>query len=187
MRATISCLLLLVLLASCSPYRLVEPSQQTIAERYRVTTPIAWTGIAIDHGEAWTINGRALDELSFFAGIQDGMGLVAADPNAGDPPAFRSKMRANQVMELVTDSLAYAGSQKVRGGKLRPAKFGKLPGFRFEFVFSDEDGLNYGGKAIGAVANGELHLIVFTAPISHYFPAQNQNVERIFDSSDVVS
>ncbi len=187
MRAKISCLILLLVLASCSPYRLVEPKQQIIAERYSVTTPVAWTGATIRNGETWTINGPALDELNFFAGLGEGRSLVAANADTGEPPIFKSRMRANEVMELVTDSLAYSGYKRVKGTKLRPAKFGRLPGFRFEFVFSTEDGLKYAGKAIGAVDRGELHLILFSAPFSHYFPTYNQTVEQIFTSIDVVS
>ncbi len=187
MRAKISCLVLLMVLASCSPYRLVEPKQQNIAERYSVTTPVAWTGAAIRDGESWTINGPALDELNFFAGLLEGRSLVSPDAGTGDPPVFKSRMRANEVMELVTDSLAFSGYKRVKGSKLRPAKFGQLSGFRFEFVFSTEDGLKYAGKAIGAVTQGELHLILFSAPFSHYFPTYNQTVEQIFSSIDVVS
>ncbi|MDJ0945241.1 MAG: hypothetical protein QNJ30_17370 [Kiloniellales bacterium] len=187
MRAKISCLVLLLVLASCSPYRLVEPKQQIIGERYSVTTPIAWTGAAIQGGETWTINGPALDELNFFAGIGEGRSLVSPDAGTGIPPAFKSRMRANEVMELVTDSLAYLGFKRAKGSKLRPAKFGQLSGFRFEFVFTSEDGLKYAGKAIGAVHQGELHLILFSAPFTHYFPTYNQTVEQIFTSIDVVS
>ena len=187
MRAKISCLVLLLVLASCSPFRLVEPTQQTIAERYRVTTPVAWTGATIRNGETWTMNGPALDELNFFAGIGEGRSLVSPKSDAGEPPVFKARMRANEIMELVTDSLAYGGYNRVQGSKLRPAKFGQLPGFRFEFVFTSEDGLKYAGKAIGAVSEGELHLIVFTAPFSHYFRAYHQTVEQIFASIDVVS
>ena len=187
MRAKISCLILLLVLASCSPYRLIEPKQQTIGERYSVTTPVAWTGATIRNGETWTINGPALDELNFFAGLGEGRSLVSPDSGAGVPPVFKARMRANEVMELVTDSLAYSGYKRVKGSKLRPAKFGQLSGFRFEFVFTTEDGLKYAGKAIGAVDKGELHLILFSAPFSHYFPTYNQTVEQIFSSIAVVA
>ncbi len=187
MRAKITFLVLLLVLASCSPYRLVEPTQQTIAERYRVTTPVAWTGAAIRSGESWTINGPALDELNFFAGLEEGRSLVSPEAGKGEPPVFKARMRANEVMELVTDSLAFSGYKRVAGSKLRPAKFGQLPGFRFEFVFSTEDGLKYAGKAIGAITEGELHLIIFSAPFTHYFPTYHQTVEQIFTSIDVVS
>ncbi len=187
MRAKISCLILLLVLASCSSYRLVEPKQQIIGERYSVTTPVAWTGVAIQDGETWTINGPALDELIFFAGVGEGRSLVSPDAGSGTPPAFKSRMRANEIMEMVADSLAYIGFKRVKGSKLRPAKFGQLPGFRFEFVFRSEEGLKYAGKAIGAVHKGELHLILFSAPFTHYVPTYNQTVEQIFTSIDVVS
>lgn len=187
MRAKIAFLVLLLALTSCSTYRLVEPTRQDIAGHYSVTTPVEWTGATVSNGEFWTINGAALDELNFFAGIKAGNPLVEAYGSDGEPPVFKASMRASEVMELVTDSLAFQGYKKVRGSKLRPAKFGALPGFRFEVVFTTEDGLNYAGKAIGAVADGELHLILFSAPFSHYFPRYHQTVEQIFNSIDVAA
>ena len=121
MRAKIAFLVLLLALTSCSAYRLVEPTRQDIAGRYSVTTPVEWTGATVSNGEYWTINGAALDELNFFAGIKPGEPLVNAYGSEVEPPAFKASMRASEVMELVTDSLAFQGYRKVRGSKLRPS------------------------------------------------------------------
>ena len=185
MRALISSIILLLFVSACAYIEVVEPKRQNIGDRYWVTTPISWSSLPSGGGETWTINGTALDELNLLAGIEQGDSLVSAKDGAGEPPYFKAGMRANEVMELVTDSLAYQGFKRVKGSKLRPAKFGQLRGFRFEFVFTDEDGLRYAGKAIGAVDGGELHLIVFSAPFSHYFPTYHQQVEQIFRSIEI--
>ncbi len=185
MRALISCLILLLFVSACSYYQLVEPKRQNIGDRYWVTTPIAWTSSSMADGQTWTINGTALDELNLFAGVAAGSALVGANDGGEGPPTFKAGMRANEVMELVTDSLSYMGFKRVKGSKLRPAKFGQLRGFRFEFIFTTSDGLRYAGKAIGAVDGGELHLIVFSAPFSHYFPTYHQTVEQIFRSIEI--
>ncbi len=187
MRALISCLILLLFVSACAYLRVVEPERQNIADRYWVTTPITWTGMPSAGGETWTINGTALDELNLLAGVEPGDSLVSPEEGAESPPTFKAGMRANEVMELVTDSLAYKGFTRVKGSKLRPAKFGQLRGFRFEFIFTSTDGLRYAGKAIGAVDGDELHLIVFSAPFSHYFPTYHQQVEQIFQSIEMAT
>ena len=51
-------------------------AQMSYNMAYSVATPIEWTGAKVQNGEFWTINGAALDELNFFAGLKPGDALV---------------------------------------------------------------------------------------------------------------
>jgi hypothetical protein len=52
---------------------------------------------------------------------------------------------------------------------LRPADFGSLPGFRFDFSFLSKEGLERQGLALGCVHAGKLLLMVYTGTREHYF------------------
>ena len=91
-------------------------------------------------------------------------------------------MRATDVAEFVAATLASQQFANVETDNLRPAQFGSLKGFRFEFSMSSEVGLEFRGMAIGALQDGRLHLILYRATRLYYFPEYEDEVERIFDS-----
>ena len=178
----LACLGLGAALSSCGTYELVEPSRQSIADRFSVTTPIAWNRSVTPQGQSWTANGPFLDLVSFFAGLRDGEALLPSSDTAAPPPRFKSGMREEDIMGLVVDSLIHEGFRMVKGGNLRPARFGSLRGFRFDVVYRSKDGLAYAGNVIGAKNRGELHLIIYTAAREHYYLAYRKHVERVFSS-----
>jgi hypothetical protein len=61
----------------------------------------------------------------------------------------------------------YAASIDVKN--LRPADFGRLPGFPFDFSFLSKEGLERQGLALGCVHAGKLLLMVYTGTREHYF------------------
>jgi hypothetical protein len=53
---------------------------------------------------------------------------------------------------------------------LQPRPFLGHPGFQFDFEHLDSDEVWRKGRAVGAVINGRLYLIMIDAVRSHYFP-----------------
>jgi len=121
--------------------------------------------------EDWTLNGPLLDGISFVSGLPSGRYLVRQRRTEDQQvPKFRSDMTAPEITAML-ESL-----YRVRGGSidfrtlgLQPRRFLGANGFQFDFEHLDTDELWRRGRAVGAVIDGELYLILFDAARSHYF------------------
>jgi exopolysaccharide biosynthesis protein len=60
--------------------------------------------------------------------------------------------------------------------------FGSLPGFRFDFSYTLESGLENEGTVIGANKDGMLYLIIYTGTRFYYYGKHKRDVERLIDS-----
>lgn len=181
MRRTVVGLGLLLVVAGCAAYTVVEPKRTTIAGVYSVEPQIRWSASSSGKLESWTTDGFFLHALRFFKGIEDGEAIVpAAGPRA--LPVFRSTMTPNDIAELVVDTLSKLQAQQVEMKGLRPARFGDVDGFRFDLTYLSREGLEKEGLVSGAVIQGKLHLIVYDGATQHYFPKHRETVERLLES-----
>jgi hypothetical protein len=184
MRRAILLVMLLILLADCGRYSLVEPGRQTIAGFYTVETRIAWSRISDSEAELWTVNGPALDAIRFFGALHEGDIMFAA---VGDEvlPRYRADMKANDVMKFVVDSIAREGANEVEAAALEPFAFGGRDGFRFEMTLLSPDGLEMQGVVVGFQTESELNLILYTGTRMYYFPKYWPVVEGIIASIEI--
>jgi hypothetical protein len=79
---------------------------------------------------------------------------------------------------------------RVRGGavdfrtlSLQPRQFMAYPGFQLDYEHLDSDELWRKGRAVGAVINGRLYLIMLDAARSHYFPDELRDFEAMVASA----
>ncbi len=199
-------LLLLGFLSACGiQYSLVETERQEIGRTYSVEPQIQWSKqtvrVAVNpraeetgedtrefHAyEVWTVNGPQLESLLLFTGVQDGNPLFPrTELEERRFPVFRGTMQASEVLEFVVDSLSRLGNNEVEARNLRPASFGKLPGFRFELSYLSRNGLAFDGMVVGTVSGGVLHMLLFTGARGYYFPKYRDTVERLFDSIEFI-
>ncbi len=176
------------LLAACAEYALVEPGVREVGGAYRVHPQVAWNRRADQGVEFWTIDGEALQQLSLYAGIEDGDALLPGKTGKDeDMPVYRSGMRAVDVQDLVVASYRETGAQDIEARGLRPAPFGPWRGFRFELDFVDSDGLQRRAKALGAIDDdGRLHLILYDGSRQHYFPKYEDEVDSLMGSVEAI-
>ncbi|HVL77717.1 MAG TPA: hypothetical protein VM346_00350 [Sphingomicrobium sp.] len=121
--------------------------------------------------EDWTLNGPLLDGMSFVTGLRSGQYLIRQRRSEDrQVPKFRSDMTAPEVTAML-ESL-----YRVRGGavdfrtlSLTPRPFLGANGFQFDYEHLDTDELWRRGRAVGAVIDGRLYLILFDAARSHYY------------------
>jgi hypothetical protein len=57
------------------------------------------------------------------------------------------------------------------------------PGFQFDFEHLDSDELWRKGRAVGAIINGRLYIIMLDAARSHYYPEALRDFEAIVASA----
>ena len=156
-----------------------------------VTPPREWNKISaslftdIRTVEDWTQNGPYLDGISFVTGLKDGKALVyQRSRDDRQVPKFRSNMTPPEITAII-ESLF-----RVRGGAvdfttlaLTPRPFLGANGFQYDFEHLDSDEVRRKGRAVGAVIDGRLYLILFDAARSHYYNALLPDFEVIVRSA----
>jgi len=156
-----------------------------------VSPPREWNRISaslfqdIADIEDWTQNGPYLDGISFVTGLKDGKALVRQrSRDDRQVPKFRSNMTPPEIAAMV-ESLF-----RVRGGavdftttSLAPRRFLGANGFQYDFEHLDGDEVRRRGRAVGAVIDGKLYLILFDAARSHYYNALLPDFEAIVNSA----
>ena len=173
-------------------YSLVRPRSVQVGDRsMAVTPPREWNRQRrrffddIRWVEDWTLNGPLLDNLSFVSGLPHGRYLVQTNrSDAQQVPRFHSNMTAPEIQALLES--AY----RVRGGavdfrtlSLQPRPFLGHPGFQFDYEHLDTDEVWRKGRAVGAVINGRLYLIMLDAVRAHYFPDTITDFEAMVTSA----
>ena len=160
-----------------------------IDRAYRVTLGEPWTAYPRDGKtrlRTLTIDGTALNSLTFAGALEDGHSLIKTYDREKLMPKYRSSMSLTEAVEFIRDSLAYGGLQDAEMTYVRPAKFGSLDGAQFDFAGATELGLKMSGVGKVAQEDGKLHLIVYTAPTEYYFGLHEAEVNAILDSVELM-
>ena len=173
-------------------YSLVRAREVKVGDdSLAVTPPREWNRISsriftdIRDVEDWTQNGPYLDGISFVSGLKDGKELVYQRRREDrQVPKFRSNMTAPEIAAMI-ESLF-----RVRGGavdfkttSLAPRTFLGSNGFQHDFEHLDSDEVRRKGRAVGAVVDGKLYLILYDAARSHYFNALLPDFEAVVASA----
>lgn len=135
--------------------------------------------------EDWTLNGPYLDGLSFVAGLPNNRALIhQRRRDDRQVPYFRSDMTAPEITAML-ESLyrVRGGAVEFRTTALAPRAFLGTNGFQFDYEHLDGDELWRRGRAVGAVVNGRLYLILFDATRAHYFANGIGDFESIVNSA----
>jgi hypothetical protein len=148
----------------------------TVANSTMTVTPdqnwSRWTSRPSVKGEIWTIDGLALNELSFFGRINHGETLYRERDSRNMPlPKFRAEMLPTDIVEFFeTSNRIVLQTTIFTIDKVEPAKLDGYDAVRFEYHFTVEsDQLNRKGEGVAANVNGKLYLVNFAAPEIHYF------------------
>lgn len=124
------------------------------------------------NAESWTLDGMALNEVTFYGGIADGVALFKEVDKKDKPlPRFSATMLAPDIGQLFEQSYRLAGGSSLFSiDGIAPAKFAGEPGFRFSYSFTQAaDEVRRRGEAAGAVIGGRLYMITYEAPAIHYY------------------
>jgi hypothetical protein len=161
------------LLAGCAQMSHVTTGESVIKDRLMVTVERGWNQFARGLGDnvpTWTQEGVTVDTLRFYVALKDGE-LIAPTPS--------------EVVALF-EGLYSRGGSTFTLDKVEPGNFLGGPGFRFEFSsIRKSDDVRLRGVAWGAVRNGELWVITYTAPRLAFFPRGVTAAENIARSARV--
>ena len=187
-RRILALLLMLAPLPSCSGavdaggfggYGLIRASRPVNVGNggLAVTAPRDWNRASrfffdnVRQTEDWTLNGPYLDGITFVSGLPGGHYLVQQRKSDNQQvPKFRSDMTAPEVAAMLESAYRVrGGAVEFRTLALTPRIFMGYPGFQFDYEHLDTDELWRKGRAVGAVINGRLYLILYDAARSHYY------------------
>lgn len=174
-------------LAGCAQVTAVATGETVVADRLVVQVPTPWNQFASGLGDnrpTWTLEGVAVDALRFYVGIKDGE-LIAPTPGSPSgvrPLAFKSTMGTTEIVDLFQALWTRDGSVFTLD-RVGPAEFAGGPGFRFEYTLvRKQDEVRLGGVAWGTVRDGQLHLVVYTAPRLGFFARGLPGAEAVVKS-----
>jgi hypothetical protein len=177
-----------------SDYSLVRAAPRSVGDGSLVVTPPrAWNRHRpiffedIRQVEDWTQNGALLDGISFVTGLKDGKSLIRQRRSASQQvPIFRSNMMAPEVAAMI-ESLyrVRGGAVEFRTLSLQPRAFLGANGFQLDYEHLDDDELWRRGRAVGAVIDGRLYLILLDAAKAHYFDATLPDYESLVASAQL--
>lgn len=172
--------LILLLAAACGgDISKMPPGEQRIGSAYSFTTSLEWSHVG-SSPQNRTIDGPALGLLQTWGGLKSGDVLI--EKQGRRMPAFRSGFGALEVAEMVTDTIeAITPGADVETTDFRPVAFGSRDGFRFQIRFVRK-GLPIRGIVAGAIHDGRLDLLLFSAPAEHYFDLRAAEIDRIIAS-----
>ena len=176
-----------------SPYGLVRAGQ-TInvgSGAMSVTAPREWNrqgGFSFNDVrwvEDWTLNGPYLDGISFVTGLPDNKRLIWQEYKADrQVPRFRSDMTAPEIAGLLeTLYRVEGGTVEFRTLGLSPRTFLGANGFQFDFEHLDGDEVWRKGRAVGAVIDGKLYLVLLDAARAHYYAQVLPDFEALVRSA----
>lgn len=135
--------------------------------------------------EDWTLNGPILDGISFVSGMRNNRELIRQHRTADQQvPRFRSDMTPPEIAAML-ESLyrVKGGAVELKTLSLRPRPFLGANGFQWDYEHLDTDELWRKGRAVGAVIDGQLYLILIDAARAHYFDAELPDFEAIVASA----
>src|SRR5437762_2558560 len=136
--------------------------------------------------EDWTLNGPILDGISFVSGMKNNRELIRQRRSASQQvPRFRSDMTPPEIAAML-ESLyrVKGGAVDLKTMSLQPRPFLGTNGFQWDYEHLDTDELWRRGRAVGAVIDGKLYLILFDAARSHYYAALLPDFEAIVASAE---
>jgi len=181
--ATLSLLAVVAVSAGCMGYSRLAAKEQRFAPGFYLTPQVEWSARRSGDTENWTIHGTGLELVFLAKGVASGKPLVKPASRKTKLPLFRAEMTGSEIAELTAETMQRQGVGEVRVVSVRPEAFGGKPGFRADLALRTAQGLESMGLVAGAVAKGELYLIVFSAPRIHYFPTFKPTVEKLIASA----
>jgi hypothetical protein len=183
---------LLSLLAACAAYQLVPSGKATVRNALAVEPGQSWSRVnfQVSPGplEMWTLNGPAIDSITFYMPVADGEALQKQPGSSNEPfPSFRSSMSPSEIVELYEATLRRStGSALVEIRNLQPTRFAAGDGFRADTLHVGQDRVRRKGVLIGTVKDKQLYLVHFQAPELHYYDRDVAEVEHVIASARIL-
>ena len=164
--------------------------RREVAKSPLAVTPVnEWNRLEERRGrrsETWTLDGEALNDVTFYGGILPGKPLFGEVDKRNRPlPRLSATMLMTDIPTLFENSYRIAIETSLMTiDNVEPVTFAGRKGVRFtyNFVKQGED-LHRQGEARAAMINGALYMITYEAPALHYFDKSLAAFRQLADSA----
>lgn len=183
-------LIALLSLAGCASVRKVETGVNNIGERLSIHLEGPWNHLdfpGIKPAQVWTMEGLTIDELLIYSGIKDGQVMHPENPANSKKKnvIFRGNMQTDEIVSMF-ESMLTRDDSVFNLLRVEPSTFGGKKGFLFEYErIRKIDNVLQLGFGYGAIDNGELFALVYTAPALTFFPRHKARVEAIAHTAHI--
>jgi hypothetical protein len=170
-------------------YSLVNVGEDIeVGSVFMVQTPVKWNKSKEGYVEIWTIDGPKLQRLIFINGVEDEKPLFPPHwkSKEKDLPLFRKDMTFLEIKEFIESSLTRGGAHQLSTRDFRPATLASLEGFRFEFSYSIETGLEYDGFIVGAKRKESLVGIMYVGTALYHYSKHLRDAEEVISSATLL-
>ncbi|MCP3735304.1 hypothetical protein M9979_10520 [Sphingomonas sp. RP10(2022)] len=138
--------------------------------------------------ETWTLDGDALNDLTFYGGIESGRPLFREVSRKTKPlPTVSTTMLVTDIPALLENSYRIAlGTASMTIGTIEPATFAGAKGVHFTYSFvRQDDTLRRRGEGRGAMIGGRLYLITYEAPALYYYDRSAAAARQVAESAQL--
>lgn len=175
----------LLILAGCQAYTLAESGKSVqLAKTFSITPARDWNLAVNGQVQIWTIDGPVLQRMRVFNGIESGEPLVKALSSDKDrkPPVFENGMSPIEIRDLFVATIARIDQFNLETGALRPATIGDTDGFRFEYSYTDKNGVDRRGFVLATNQKKRLYLFDYEAVSLYYYDRYLDEAEQLVKS-----
>lgn len=178
-------------LGGCATSTLVQAGTYAAGSAYTAPLGRNWTDVTRMRPnlqrtvKLLTVDGPVLNQLYLAHDIPAGQGLfrpAARQQNQARQPVLAADATRLDLADFLAETVTALGYQGVEATQTRPATFGGRPGIEVEMSARTETGLNMSARALAAVQDGKLQLILFLAPQEHYFDAYRSDITAMFNA-----
>lgn len=171
--------------------RLIAAGQKTVVAKstLAITPSSEWNKLGARPGrnaETWTLDGDALNDVTFYGGIANGKTLFAEVDKRNKPlPRVSATMLITDIPVLFETSYRIAlDTPLISIDSVEPSVFAGAKGVRFTYSFTKQgEDVHRRGEARGAMIKGALYMITYEAPALHYFDKSIAAYRQLADSA----
>jgi hypothetical protein len=172
--------------------RLIEANApvQVAGAAFGVTPARTWNKLGARPGrgaEVWTLDGPALNEITFYGAIETDRPIFREVNRRERPlPRFSSTMLLTDIPTLLENSYrAGRGVVVYSTDRMEPTRFGGRDGVRFEYSFTTDDEVRRRGEGYGAIVGGRLYLSTFEAAAIFYFDGAIEAYRQVVSNTTI--
>ncbi|MBY8337918.1 hypothetical protein KYN89_12780 [Alteriqipengyuania sp. NZ-12B] len=182
--------LLMVPTVPAAAHKLIDAGETvTVAKSDLTVVPaIDWNRINERPGkeaERWTLDGELLNDVLFFAEVEDGDAIFREVDKRNSPlPRFSGNMLLIDLPDFLNSSMRIAkGHQTFSVDSVAPTTFLGQPGVSVSFSTVGNDDIRRRGRAVATIIDGELFMMTFEAPTIYFFERDLPHFEQLVASA----